>query len=288
MIMANLAIKGHATRGKEVIQLLEMLGGKNIQKHCGDYTSAYYYIDNSCSWIRCETEIKQQNYTIFLLEEFENKFPYKVGDEVILKRSNKKAIIDKVTWCCDTITYWIKYDGYIEGNWRVDNLQPYKEQETMKENNLYKKLDFTQGLSSEKVELILGDYEVKEENGKTYLVKKQPQYPKTYEECCKVLGYDDRWAKDENGYSIYGYKSDILRILQQILICRDAYWKIAGDWKPEFRFGKNKYCIMTKYNQVITALVEETNRILTFPTLEMREAFYENFKERIELCKELL
>ena len=27
--MANLAIKGHATRGKEVIGILEMLGGKN-------------------------------------------------------------------------------------------------------------------------------------------------------------------------------------------------------------------------------------------------------------------
>ena len=30
------------------------------------------------------------------------------------------------------------------------------------------------------------------------------------------------------------------------------------------------------------------NAILTFPTEEMRNAFYENFKELIEICKELL
>ena len=30
------------------------------------------------------------------------------------------------------------------------------------------------------------------------------------------------------------------------------------------------------------------NHFLTFPTEEMRDAFYENFKEEIETCKELL
>jgi hypothetical protein len=30
--MANLAIRGHKTRGKEVIEILEMLGGKSNRK----------------------------------------------------------------------------------------------------------------------------------------------------------------------------------------------------------------------------------------------------------------
>ena len=29
-----------------------------------------------------------------------------------------------------------------------------------------------------------------------------------------------------------------LNCLTKLRICRDAYWKIAGDWRPEFRFGK--------------------------------------------------
>ena len=31
-----------------------------------------------------------------------------------------------------------------------------------------------------------------------------------------------------------------------------------------------------------------TNKVLIFPTEEMRDAFYENFKDDIEQCKELL
>jgi hypothetical protein len=34
--------------------------------------------------------------------------------------------------------------------------------------------------------------------------------------------------------------------------------------------------------------VRHKNHILVFPTAEMRDAFYENFKDLIESCKELL
>lgn len=40
----KLAIKGHATRGKEVIQLLEMLGGENWFNIGGAETDSFYYI----------------------------------------------------------------------------------------------------------------------------------------------------------------------------------------------------------------------------------------------------
>ena len=48
--MAELAIKGHAIRGKEVIQLLEMLGGTNHFKLEGE-DDFYYYIFNKNSYI---------------------------------------------------------------------------------------------------------------------------------------------------------------------------------------------------------------------------------------------
>ena len=41
----KLAIKGHPTRGKEVIELLEMLGGKN-QVYRGKNEYHIYFIDN--------------------------------------------------------------------------------------------------------------------------------------------------------------------------------------------------------------------------------------------------
>ena len=42
--MAQLAIQGHATRGKEVIKLLEMLGGINKIGYFGDTLDYYYFI----------------------------------------------------------------------------------------------------------------------------------------------------------------------------------------------------------------------------------------------------
>lgn len=40
----KIAIQGHPTRGKEVIQILESLGGKNRASLKGDYKSGYYGI----------------------------------------------------------------------------------------------------------------------------------------------------------------------------------------------------------------------------------------------------
>ena len=51
-----------------------------------------------------------------------------------------------------------------------------------------------------------------------------------------------------------------------------------------------KYIISVFEDAVINFENETYNRnaILAFPTEEMRDAFYENFKDLIEQCKELL
>ena len=147
-----------------------------------------------------------------------------------------------------------------------------------------------EGLADEEQEIQIADgFEFRDENGnviktsKITLAKKKPKYPTSYEECCKLLNLTPYY-----NIAYDYYRGEELDALYQLLVCRDAYWKIAGDWRPKFRFGEKKYCIMTKDNKVISATVEETNRILAFPTSEMRNSFYENFKALIESCKELL
>ena len=141
-------------------------------------------------------------------------------------------------------------------------------------------------------------YIFKDENGnvinatKIVLEKKKKEYPKTYEECAKELGYNQVMPKDH----ILGYKGTLLSILQQILICRDAYWKIAGEemglgkpWKPYWNYINAKFVILYDLKEILADTFNYTdNRILSFPNEEMRDAFYENFKELIEQCKELL
>ena len=158
-------------------------------------------------------------------------------------------------------------------------------------------LPFNEWLSHKGAFYIPDGYELKDENGnvinaqKIVLEKKKKRYPKTYEECYKIMG-----AKLSDCY-IQGYKSPLLEDLQELLICRDAYWKIAGDemglGKPwELSIGTPIYYIY--YNRTVGTIKNDYaddiqgNIILAFPTKEMRDAFYDNFKELIESCKELL
>ena len=92
----KLAIKGHAERGKEVIKLLEMLGGKN--PNCdGNCLSAYYYIDNGI--IKVDRIVS--NHYLYTLEQFEQQYPYKLGEKVLYLNGRKEwveGIIDKMIW----------------------------------------------------------------------------------------------------------------------------------------------------------------------------------------------
>lgn len=78
----------------------------------------------------------------------------------------------------------------------------------------------------------------------------------------------------------------------KLLICRDAYWKLADDWKPGWNgyYGDSglKYCI--SQDGFALRLDDTISRgcVLMFPTKEMRDTFYENFKNLINECKELL
>ena len=97
-------------------------------------------------------------------------------------------------------------------------------------------------------------------------------------------------------YDLDFWKGHLLTSLQKLLICRDAYWKIAGEemglgkpWEPDWKSLDPQYIILYQYGGIDKAETHgEGNYILTFPTEEMRDAFYENFKEEIEICKELL
>lgn len=161
-------------------------------------------------------------------------------------------------------------------------------------------------MRNEKVEIILKDgYQFEDEKGnvinatKIVVEKKKKEYPQTYKECAKELGYNQVMPKDH----ILGYMGTLLSNFQQLLICRDAYWKIAGEemglgepWKPDYENSEERrYSIVNiegDINLPETTLtkwiLKVTNKILVFPNEEMRDDFYENFKESIEQCKELL
>ena len=298
MIRTNLGIKGHPTRYEEVIEILEMLGGRNKSHYSGNLTTWVYGIDEdgTIDWVECEKKVT--------LEEFLEKFPYKVGDKVVRRNSTSCAtvyVIEKMRWNNSCVEYTIRplYDPYSSGVDFAENLRPYKEEPMGGELTCNEKMYLKLGTlkpetgqivfgadSPHETELVLGDnFEVKVEDGKTYVVRKQSKYPNTYEECCKVLGVDS--VINDNR----GYRWELLCSLQELLVCRDAYWKFAGDWKPDY-FNPEKVYYYFIFNnggfvQTLSGKFPE-NKILIFPTDEMCMAFYDNFYDLIELVKELL
>jgi hypothetical protein len=108
--MKTLAIKGHKTRGKEVIELLEIMGGCNVHKHMGINVETFYYI-NDTTGIDCDQTLwKNNRYTIFTLEEFLEKYPYKVGDRVKIPEYESEVRIDKMYWDGHGIEYEVYTD----------------------------------------------------------------------------------------------------------------------------------------------------------------------------------
>ena len=338
----KLAIKGHPTRGKEVIELLEMMGGKNTYGYNGDMESLYFSIYNDSIIYGSDRSFLNDIYVFFTLEEFLEKYPFKVGDKVIDEADGCPGVVCEMKWdeglsdmkyCVafgngidfgwfanDSINYFkIKKDENLEetqSNQDIDKVVDNLEKTTVKNHKMGSKSKLPSKYYEDKLEEIKSKREYDELRipldddklateatimGKKILppdgylvgkitqtdngmlveyVEKKPKYPKTYEECKEM--------QDENMY--YGFSA--LMTLQNLIICRDVYWKIAGEemglgkpWEPtsDLVYGITRTC-----NLICTSNRSGNSQLLEFPTEEMRDAFYENFKKEIEQCKELL
>jgi hypothetical protein len=289
-----LAIKGHKTRDNEVIEILEMLGGENEEGLWGDNPNVAYYICDD-NIIRCDWRIN--GYT---LEEFLEKYPHKVGDKVTLDKW--PCTITGMSWEYDDIIYYVQGSDFSKGVYSKDkDLQPYKEETVEERKYADLRLDVDQDdklateatIDGKKItppeNYLIGKVTTVDNGLLVEFVKKRPQLPKTYEECAKIL-------ECFSAYNIDGYKNELLVKLQELLICRDAYWKIAGEqmglgrsWKPDWNDSVNIKWIIGGYkNKIVDDCNYYIHNILAFPTEEMRVAFNENFKELIEACRDFL
>jgi hypothetical protein len=301
----KLAIKGHFTRGKEVIELLEMLGGVNgkINKKTGETYNIYngrYFIDEICnvrevayyidfeSQIRC-IDIKDitTNFIVYSLEMFFETFPFKVGDKVVYTKFGDNCdeypvTIESMKWTGTTIEY--TFNDCV--TCLAKDLKMWNGEPDAVISGIYlNSCDY-----ADEVELNLGDYEIEVRDGKTYAVKKKPKYPKNCSECENVLGIQDTIIA-----GCLGYEYRLMNNFQRLFMCRNAYWKIAGEqmglgkpWEPNWTTFEGIPAIFRFRYNIVCDSVKDQHCLLVFPTTEMRDAFYENFRDLIESCKELL
>lgn len=294
--MSRLAIRGHATRGKEVIETLEMLGGEN-KHHINTLEENLLYKIRKGDNVIIATYPNSDSSSTFTLEEFLEKFPYKVGDKVIYKSEVQR--ISNMKWDCDLnkVIYTMNTACGIYDCYDVSWIKPYKEKTFIK--CVEKPIDIClfgeQKTMKEQIKIdIPKGYEIASIDANQVLLKRiRPKYPKDFDECCYTLEACVEAYFDHEGDNPYSndYEQELehkLICLRKLLICRDAYWKLAENWKPNWSDNNIKYIITIAENKIYTDVSYIFNYVLSFPTEEMRDKFCENFKALIEQCKELL
>ena len=247
------------------------------------------------------------------------KYPFKVGDKIFLYDNITEGCVTGMEWdenkgtvkyCVYTSAeYWCdvkellkwnaeflvnKEKGEEVGKMLVDITLSHLHRNHL-EDVLTELLNHIKNTPKEELEREFNELEEWSNVGPTVeefmtfceCVNKKPKYPTTYAECKEML--------PENVY--YGYSR--FMTLQKLIICRDVYWKIYGEqmglgepWEPKFGkiilFSIKFYLYQDSFILHKGEYSSSDNCILVFPTEEMRDVFYENFKDLIEQCKELL
>lgn len=307
----KLAIRGHSARGKEVIELLEMMGRSNIHNLSGNDIYSYYIIKEFKNEIHEELYIfSNENIYYFTIEEFLKKYPFKVGDKVIDVADGCPGVVSEMKWDAHVsdMKYGVAFGNGIDFGWYAnDSIKFFKENKTLDEkqvnpmkNVLAELLEHIKTTSKEDLEREFEEIKEWSNVGPTVeefmdfcnKVNKKPKYPATYVECKEFMKLQDSIIQAR-----CGYEWRLISYFQQLLMCRDAYWKIAGEqmgldgrWEPDWNdHNQPKFGIHTVQNNIRPIDIHVLkNFILVFPTEEMRDMFYENFKDLIEKCKELL
>ena len=222
----------------------------------------------------------------------------------------KDGDVVKLKGCPDKNLFWIVMDvvkdGYIfnDGKKYSFDVQHHYEKSNIKVINMTKETitpapDITANITDKNnCDIACPDgYEFYDMNEnligtKVMMRPKKPAYPKltNLTECKEILGEKDMYQ------GVSGYKGELLTNFQCLLIFRDTYLKIAGEelglgkpWEPDWTDNyQKKFTICYYQGEISLTNGSNVHRILAFPTAEMRDTFYENFKKLIEQCKELL
>ena len=185
----------------------------------------------------------------------------------------------------NVIYYMEEMDFY----WTEEMIEELVEEEN---NHLIETVIDTVRESNDRYRIVIDSrFDIEVDEGEYYAVRRKKKYHETFKECRDYIEscYDEPFCAD---LIATGYKSKLIESFAKLLVCRDAYWRIAGEemglkkpWEPT---TETVYCISRSDNVIKCSYRGGKSNILEFPTPEMRDAFYNNFKQLIESCKELL
>ena len=258
----KIAIQGHPFRGKEVIQILESLGGRNTFNYNGDYIRTAYFIGMDYSIYGFCTDSPKIGFKVYTLEEFEKKFPFKIGDKVT-DHEGDVAIITGFGHIEEKLGYSLQYENG-RGTATPDILKPYKEMK--EERNITLTLDKAKEWYNKGGEL-------KEIALQAFTEKELNPLPKSWEEYCrkhKSICLSTR-------YTNISLKYDALIKLEQLRDC----WRqgaVPQKFKYKIRKVRNEY----------TVVYGAEDAFLSFCDEQTAEEFLKCFRDLIEQAGDLI
>ena len=296
----KIAIQGHQTRGNEVIQILESLGGKNTHELCGngnDYV--YYYHVNSCGIIVLSSKYNLDNYKFYTLEEFEKEFPFKIGDKVTVTGTKHPKIITGITdtqWGPRYVISEIKFPDSKEMP-HISQISLYKEMKEERNIKLtFEKAKEWYNKGGELREIALQAFTEKEFT--------KVDLPKSWEEFCKKYPIQDHEAYIGIISAIVEYTSPRIRMINDDRnICpskKSAEAHLAMIQLEQLRdcyrglfitvIGMPVWCIKRwKGKLIIEQRVWGINEtFLSFQSIEVAEEYLKNFKPLIKQAGDLI
>lgn len=299
----KIAIQGHKSRGHEVIQILESLGGKKRADLTGRMFNQYYFI-NCNGDIDLNLKFNLPDYKFYTIEEFEKEFPFKVGDKVTVTGTKHPKIITGITdtqWGLRYVISEIKFPDSKEMP-HISQISLYKE--VKEERNITLTFEKAQ-------EWYKKGGELKEIALQAFTEKELNPLPKTWEEFCEKHPIQDHEAFINftngsitvckecagSGLGIWMRKPEKDRCkcvsqksaeahlamiqLEQLRNC----W--LNGWEPIWDCSE-KWCIRLWGNELGVGVATHISRFLTFPTNEMAREFLECFRDLIEKARDLI
>ena len=292
----KIAIRGHVSRGKEVIQILENLGGINRYVQSGSNKNFIYFINNVGLIYSVALQICSNERKIYTLEEFEKEFPFKVGDIVLLKGNNDPYEIVALKWFNNKLCYKLN-NGF---HYTPEKLTTYKEmkEEMKEERNIKLTLEKAQEWykkGGELKEIALQAFSEKELT--------EVELPKTWEEFCDNYNINDDEAYIDSCCMVSSADITCRNSLYDKNVCpskksaeahlamiqleqlRDC-WRQG--WKPNWLDDTLNYVIEGWRDDYTVDNKQVTHGFLSFPTYKMAAEFLECFRDLIEKAGDLI
>ena len=292
-----IAIKGHLKRGREVIQLLESLGGINKWNHTGGCVNDAYYIDHCNNIYSFGISGYHGDRKIYTLEAFEKEFPFKIGDKVTTTGTSHPKIITGITdtqWGLRYVISEIKFPDSKEMP-HISQISLYKEMK--EERNIKLTLDKAK-------EWYKKGGELREIALQAFTERELNPLPRSWEEFCDIHSKrtDNEYFIEDNS-DICKANAAFSRLLDsdknlcpskesaeahlamiQLEQLRDCW---LNGWEPIWDCSE-KWCIRLWGNELGVGVATHIARFLTFPTNEMAREFLECFRDLIEKAKDLI